>query len=326
MPPVNFNLTNAGDYIQSFGALHTALGARAKGTLVELNVALPNGNPTIFMEASSLYLIGFRTNNNGIAVLNGGDQEDFMSYFQRGDYPRAIQTAIEARYDDSTWRVVFSKELLSQASALPGQVGAGGAAPIKESIDRLAFAIAEAARFTPIRCAVACELADDEQFKKLISRLIRWAGNLIQGERSINKTAEDKDLDPGDVKLRTRMREVAGDVTLKVFGINENAFSNLTRLERWLAILNPNPNLTPAQKALAEQRARDLRRSDEQFAILRLGDFRELMTNWQKFSALARTSKDRGDANFDGLLSEFHIRYAAAAVPAEQSLTIAEWF
>ena len=52
-----------------------------------------------------------------------------------------------------------------------------GAKPIDETkahLDWLAFAIAEAARFIPVRCAVACELCGDYRFLQVIARLAKW--------------------------------------------------------------------------------------------------------------------------------------------------------
>jgi hypothetical protein len=73
---------------------------------------------------------------------------------------------------------------------------------------------------------------------------------------------------------------------------------------------------TPKDK----ERMRGLRSSASQYTSLRLGDFKALVTNWQKFSALARR-----DPNFVGLLDAFHVQYAVGSVPSEDIIYLAEW-
>jgi hypothetical protein len=198
---------------------------------------------------------------------------------------------------------------LALAAGLPGYIGTGNHDAAKAAVDRLAFAISEAARFIPIRCAVACDL----EFKEVIVRLVSWAGNFVSGERNVSGTAKLEELSGNDARLRRRL----GDRNMKVFQVNENLFQNLTGTAKWLAILSgPQTDRNESDK----QRIRALKTQPSRVTTLRLKDFRTLIANWEKFSAIAHR-----DPNFIGLVDAFHIRYTAGAVSPEESLTLAEW-
>jgi hypothetical protein len=160
---------------------------------------------------------------------------------------------------------------------------------------------------------VACELADDLEFKEVIARLVTWAGSFVVSERNVSGTTKLGDLSADDVRLRQRL----GDQNMKVFRVNENAFVNLIGVAKWLAILRSSQSDRTAKDS---ERMRGLRSSASQYIALRLGDFRALVTNWQKFSALARR-----DPNFVGLLDAFHVQYAVGSVPSEDIIYLAEW-
>ena len=121
------------------------------------------------------------------------------------------------------------------------------------------------------------------------------------------------DLSSDDARLRRRL----GDQNMKVFRMNENVFQNLAGVTKWLTILSR------AESDWGEtdkQRVGALKTSSPRVRTLRLGDFKTLITNWEKFSAIARHVP-----NFVGLLDAFHIRYTAGAVSPEENLTLAEW-
>jgi hypothetical protein len=313
MAVVDFDLATAGKYVGSFSDLHQSLGGRAQGHVVELKVALPGGSLNLFLEAASLYLVAVRS-PGGIQVLDGGKEQSYLPYFPEKEYGKGVvKTGIPARYDSATWKLAFTMNDLSVAAGLPGFIAAGNHAAAKAAVDRLAFAISEAARFIPIRCAVACEIADDLEFKEVIVRLVTWAGKFVAGERNVSGSKKMEELSSDDARLRRRL----GDQNMKVFRVNENLFQNLTGAAKWLAMLESSQE---DWDETDKQRMRALRTSSPRVQTLRLGDFKTLIANWEKFSAIAHR-----DPNFIGLLDAFHIRYTAGAVSAEESLTLAEW-
>ena len=311
---VDLDLATPGGYVRSFSDLHQALGERAKGRVIEVKVALPGGSLNLFLEPASLYLVAVRANNGDIQVLDGGKEQSYRPYFPEQEYSKGVvATDIPARYDGGTWKLAFTMNDLALAASLPSFITVGNHAAAKAAVDRLAFAISEAARFIPIRCAVACEIADDLEFKEVIARLITWAGNFVSGERNVSGSAKIEDLSSDDARLRRRL----GDQNMKVFQVNQNVFRNLTGAAKWLAILRSSES---DWDETDKQRVRALKTAPPRVKTLRIGDFKALITNWEKFSAIARR-----DPNFVGLLDAFHIRYTAGAVPPEESLTLAEW-
>jgi hypothetical protein len=312
MPVVDFDLATAGGYVRSFSSLHSALASRVPGRVVELNVALPGGSLNLFLEASSLYLVAIRALNKDILVLHGGREQSYLPYFPAKEFGKTVDTGIPARYDGSTWRLTFTAGDLALCANLPALIAARNVDAAKAAIDRLAFAISEAARFLPVRCAVACELSDDLVFKEIVARLATWAGTFVTSERNIGGGAKIEDLPREDARLRLRL----GDENMKVFRVKENAFLNLVGAAKWLAILSSSES---ERTELDRQRLSGVRQSMRVHAM-RLGDFRALIANWEKFSAIARR-----DPNFAGLVDAFHTRYAVGAAPAEGSLTLAEW-
>jgi len=314
VPAIDFDLTTPGGYVRSFPAFHQAVSGRASGRVVEFKVALAGGTLNLFLETASLYLVAVRAANGDVLVLDGGKEQNYMPYFPAKEFGKGVvDTGIPARYDGETWKLTFTTNDLGLAAGLPAYITGGNHAAAKAAIDRLAFAIAEASRFIPVRCAVACELADDLEFKEVIARLVTWAGNVVVSERNVSGSTELKDLSPDDVRLRQRL----GDQNMKVFRINENAFVNLIGVAKWLAILR---GVQSDWTAKDKERLRGLRGSASQYITLRLGDFRALVTNWEKFSAIAHR-----DPNFIGLLDAFHVRYAVGSAPPEASIYLAEW-
>ncbi len=159
--------------MRSFSDPHKALGGRAKGRVVELKVALSGGSLNLFLEAASLYLVAVRAHQGDIQVLDGGKEQSYLSYFPEKAFgKRIVATGILARYDGETWKLAFTMNGLAVAASIPDFIGAGNQASAKAAVDRVAFANSEAARFIPIRCAVACEIADDLEFKEVIVRLV----------------------------------------------------------------------------------------------------------------------------------------------------------
>jgi hypothetical protein len=314
VPPIAFDLTVPGGYVRSFPALHQAVSGRVSGHVVELNVALAGGAVNVFLEAASLYLVAVRAVNGNVLVLDGGKEQSYLPYFPAKEFGTGVvDTGIPARYDGETWKLTFTTTDLGLAADLPAYITGGNHTAAKAAIDRLAFAIAEAARFIPVRCAVACELADDLEFKEIIARLVTWTGGFVLSERNVSGSAKLEDLSTDDIRLRQRL----GDQNMKVFRVNENAFVNLIGAARWLAILRSAQSDWSAKD---KERMRSIRSSATQYITLRLGDFRALVTNWEKFSAIAHR-----DPNFGGLLDAFHVRYAVGSVPAEDSIYLAEW-
>ena len=314
MPTIAFDLTTAGGYVKSFAELHQVVASRATGHIVELEVALAGGSVRVFLEAASLYLVAVRAANGDILVLDGGKEQSYIPYFPEKEFGKGVVgSGIPARYDTATWKLTFTATDLGVAAGFPGYITTGNHAAAKAAVDRLAFAISEATRFIPVRCAVACELADDLEFKEVIARLVTWAESFVVSERNVSGTTKLGDLSADDVRLRQRL----GDQNMKVFRVNENAFVNLIGVAKWLAILRSSQSDRTAKDS---ERMRGLRSSASQYIALRLGDFRALVTNWQKFSALARR-----DPNFVGLLDAFHVQYAVGSVPSEDIIYLAEW-
>ena len=303
--PVDFDLADSGGYIRSFAALHDAIRARTAGSVVELRIALPGGSLGAFLELSTLYLVAVRGASGNVLVLDGGKEQNYLQWFAAGQFGPAVPSGIAARYSTHTWKLSFTRNDLAVAAGLPGFIAGRNIDAAKAAVDRLAFAVCEAARFIPIRCAVACELAEDQEFKEVLARLAEWSRGFTRPEEEMNITS-DAVLD--DRQLR-RLQQAFPKQNIKVFTIKENAFVNLTGAAKWLAILGkPKSAWTEADR----RRMQSLRAGEMRYYTLRLGDFQSLLTNWQKFSAIASY-----DPNFAGLVDAFHTRYAAGSTPAE---------
>jgi hypothetical protein len=166
IPDLTFDLQSTNAYVQSFAALRTALSPRDKGRVLEIQTLLPSGNDlALYMEAASLYLIGFGNARGQIMSLDG-DNEPFRDYLTaKFDKAKVHDSSIKAKYTGETWKLQLGKETINQTIALKS-FGPGDTriTESKKHIDRLAFVIAESARFMPIRCAVACILHDDYKF------------------------------------------------------------------------------------------------------------------------------------------------------------------
>jgi hypothetical protein len=314
MADVRFDLSSHGGYIGSFHQLKQKLGTRTPGSVLELTVDVVGGELTVFMEAHSLYLIGFRGSDGQIFALAEDDKsflEKLRAKFGEGE---VAESGIVSRYTGLTWSLRFRKEDLPLALALNRfTLRSGDKESIKAHIDRLAFAICEAARFIPVRCAVACELCDDYRFKRIIAKLCEWCERFNVGERSVEKSAPDKVLSPADQKLRDRL----GEGSMHVIAIRGNMFENLSKVEKWMRILSVWPPEQAAQLSEADwKRVRGLKA--DTYPEFTLGRFEKLTKNWQKLTAIK-------DVNFQGLLDELHLRYTANATPQEEALVIAEW-
>src|SRR5215469_8294928 len=125
MPTVDFDLATPGGYVRSFSGLHTALGIRLEGRVVELKVALAGSTLNIFLEAASLYLVAVRALNNDVLVLDGGKEQSYLPYFPPKDFGKVVDTGIPARYDGSTWKLTFTAGDLAACGNLPALIRAG---------------------------------------------------------------------------------------------------------------------------------------------------------------------------------------------------------
>lgn len=310
MADVTFDFRSTAAYIQSFGGLANALSPRTPGRVLDINVVFASGSVSLYMEAASLYVIGFKNESDQIIALDGDDQP-FGKYLKdKFAKEKVNESAIKAKYAGDTWKLKLIKTELDRTCFLNGFVaGDTRITRAKEHIDRMAFAIAESARFIPIRCAVACVLHDDYRFLAVLERLSNYAQNLIQRERKAETIEPGKTLSPRDAHLRSMYP--AGNI--HVFEMSGNSFDGLSKTERWFRLLlASDQDLTDADR----QRLRSLPASH--WHELTLGDFRGLVTNWSKLSAAK-------DPYIHEILQELHIRNAASATSEDTSRFMTEW-
>jgi hypothetical protein len=305
---VTFNLRDHVNYVRSFTSLRDRLGAREAEAVIEVEVLLPDETAVnLFMECRSLYFIGFRGGGGRVIAL-AGDGQDFAAFLRKkvGSTP-VVQSIMNAKYDVDTWGLKLIKsELHLAAAALNGyEEGRGARALVKGWIDRLAFAVAESARFIPIRCAVACELCDDHRFKQVLHKLAEWSRKFRVGERSVEKSGPGKTLSKDDQRYRDRL----GEGSIHLFQMRQNVLFKLTNMEKWLLLLSG----ADLSKLTEEDRKRLKSLEGSVYTVFSLADYQDLVKNWQKLSSI-------DDPNLRGLLDAVHVQHTASS-----GMTVAEW-
>lgn len=310
MPDLLFDLTTHGGYIRSFADLKKSLRDRRPGSVIEIEARLAGDSVILFMETYKLYLIGFR-GRGGDAYSLEDDTEPFGEYIKKKTGAEPIPSPIYAKYTGDSWKLVFRKTELNLASDLARYIR--GAKPIDETkahLDRLAFAIAEAARFIPIRCAVACELSGDYRFLQVVARLAKWVETAGFKEMyTIPKEMPGEKLSAEHAALR----RLHGNRPIQAMKINPQPAAQLTGTGKWLDLLANLDDLTGSRRQLLASLDPNRYPPD----AVTLGSFRALITNWEKLSQLAKSSPD-----MTGLLGELHLRNTAGATPAEDTLVI----
>ena len=307
---VQFDLTGPIGYIQSFDKLQSALGERKRGDVVEIEAALGDKSVRLFMEAEGLYIIGFRGDGNRAFVLDGENQafDEYIKAHLKLARDNAALTKLPtfARYESGTWGLLFSKTELMKAKELSSF--AGGNQSIKHHIDRLAFAISESLRFKPIRCAVACELRGDDDFRPVLFKLAEWSGRFHENERNVApppKTAEDPPLSKEDARLRERL----GAGSIHVVAIRQNTFSKFGIVDRLLEVLGGKTILSDEDR----QRLKSYRGAGGAFT---LRHFEKLMKNWRTLSLI-------DDPNVRGIMGVLHNEIRQ--ITNSSSINVAEW-
>jgi hypothetical protein len=304
---VSFNLRTHVDYIGSFAGLKDKLGTRTLGAVIEIDVLLPGCTLTMYMECRSLYLIGFQGRGGKVYSLKD-DEGKFDEYVRNkaGD-GNTIKSSVDAKYDVKTWNLKLIKSELPLANALNDYTEGGMPRDAAKAwVDRLAFAIAEAARFIPIRCAVACELCDDIRFKQVLQKLSEWGSKFMIDKRMVGKPEPGKTLSPDDQWYRDRLGSEKG---IQVVQVRQNLLLKLTDTEKWLVLLMGGD---PASMSDADRkRLKSL--TDAHYAYFTLANFKDLVNNWERLSAI-------DDPNLHGLLDACHLRHCAAS-----TLIVAEW-
>ncbi|MGH9614225.1 MAG: ribosome-inactivating family protein [Bryobacteraceae bacterium] len=296
--------------MRGFADLKQSVRDRRQGSVIEIEARLAGNSVILFMEMQTLYLIGFR-GRSGEAYWLKDDTEPYGEYIKKKTGVDPICSRIYAKYTGDTWKLVFRKAELNLASELAQYVP--DVKPIDETkahLDRLAFSIAEAARFIPIRCAVACELSGDYRFLQVIARLARWVETA--GFKEMNAIPKEK---PGE-KLSAEhaaLRKLHGNRAIQAMKVNPQPATQLTETGKWLDLLANLDKLSGAQR----QRLASLDPNRYPPDAVTLGSFEALMKNWKQLSQLARSSPDMG-----GLLGELHLRNTAGATPAEETLVI----
>lgn len=310
MADVTFDLRSTAAYIQSFAGLAGALSPRDSGRVLQVEVVFSSGTVNLFMEAASLYIIGFRNGRGQIIALDGDDQP-FGKYLKdKLDKEKVNESAIKAKYGGDTWKLKLLKDTLDQTCFLNSfAAGDTRITLAKEHIDRMAFAIAEAARFIPIRCAVACVLHDDYRFLAVLERLSNHAKKLIRQERKAQAIEPGKTLSPRDAHLRSIYP--AGNI--HVFEMSGNSFDGLSKTERWFRLL-----LASDTDLSGDDRERLRSLPASHWHELTIGDFRNLVTNWSKLSAAK-------DPYIHEILQELHIRNAVSSTSEDTSRFMTEW-
>jgi hypothetical protein len=307
MADVSFHLTTHVDYVASFADLKNKLGARTLGAVLEIEVLLPGGVLTMYMECRSLYLIGFKGRGGKVYALKD-DEDKFEEYVRnKAGAANTVKSSVDAKYDVKTWNLKLIKSELPMARALNDY--AEGSMPrdaAKAWVDRLAFAIAEAARFVPIRCAMACELCDDVRFKQVLQKLSEWSGSFMLDKRMVARPEPGKTLSPDDQVLRDRL---GSDKSIQAVQLRQNPLLKLTDTEKWLVLLTGGD---PANMSDADRkRLKSL--TDSHYTYFTLANFKDLVNNWERLSAI-------DDPNLRGLLDACHLRHCASS-----TVIVPEW-
>ena len=281
------------------------------GRVLEIEVIFASGRLTLYMEAAGLYLIGFQ-NAQGLIMALYGDNQPFNEYLEaKFGSGKVKDSKIKAKYTGDSWSVKVIKATLDQTLAIKSFVdGDTRITAAKEHLDRMAFVISEAARFMPIRCAVACVLHDDYRFLAILERLSKHTRNLVKGERKAPA------IEPGITLSRrdANLRGIHPDSNIHVFEMSGNRFDGLSKTERWFRLLlASDEDLSLADR----QRLRSLPVSH--WYELSLGDFRSLMMNWSKLSASE-------DMYIHEILQEVHIRQAAGSTPEDTTRFMIDWY
>jgi hypothetical protein len=263
------------------------------------------------MEAAGLYLIGFQNGQGDVMALEG-DNQPFDKYLEaKFGNEKVKNSGIKAKYIGDSWKVKVIKATLDQTLAIKSfGPGDNRITTTKEHLDRMAFVIAEAARFMPIRCAVACALHDDYRFLAVLERLSKHAQNLVKDERKAAAMEPGVTLSRRDANLRS----IYPQSNIHVFEMSGNRFDGLSKTERWFRLLlASDEDLTPADR----QRLRSLPPSH--WYELTLGDFRSLVTNWSKLSASQ-------DMYIHEILQEVHVRQATGSTPEDATRFMIDWY
>lgn len=310
MPDLTFDLQSTNAYVQSHAALHAALSDRKRGQVLEMRTLLLSGEITLYLETASLYLIGFGNARGQIMSLDG-DDESFHQYLAAKFSKTSVHNSgIKAKYTNETWKLQLTKATIEQTIALrnfgPGDTRITES---KKHIDRLAYVIAEAARYLPIRCAVACVLHDDHRFLAVLKRLCSYSQNLIKQERKAAALEPGQTLSPRDAHLR----DIHPTGNIHVFEIKGNSFDGLSNTERWFKLLSASEN---DLKGADRERFRSL--PTDQWYDMSLGDFENLVKNWSKLSA----SKD---LYIQEIIQESHVRHSVGSSPEDGTKFILEW-